>query len=126
MSRLLHRTVEEVQEDRVTSARDAASQTGQVVVLKGAYTVVAAPDGRTCLSPFANPALASGGTGDVLAGIIGGLLAQGCERYEAAVIGVYIHAMAGEAVVDDIGNAGLLASDLLLEIPRAMQALRAG
>jgi hydroxyethylthiazole kinase-like uncharacterized protein yjeF len=126
MSRLLHRTVAEIQEDRVAAARDAAAQTGQVVVLKGAYTVIAAPDGRTCLSPFANPALASGGTGDVLAGVIGGLLAQGCERYEAAVTGVYIHAMAGDSVVDDLGNAGLLASDLLLEIPRAMQALRAG
>ena len=126
MSRLLHRTVAEIREDRVTAARNAASQWGQVVVLKGAYTVVAAPDGHACVSPFANPALASGGTGDVLAGIIGGLLAQGCERYEAAVTGVYIHAMAGERVVKDLGNAGLLASDLLPEIPRAMQTLRAG
>jgi len=126
MSRLLHRGVDGIEEDRVAAAREAAAQTGQVVVLKGAYTVIAAPDGRICLSPFANPALASGGTGDVLAGVIGGLLAQGCERYEAAVTGVYIHGMAGEGVVDDLGSAGLLASDLLLEIPRAMQALRAG
>jgi NAD(P)H-hydrate epimerase len=72
------------------------------------------------------PALASGGTGDVLAGIIGGLLAQGLEPYAAAVTGVYVHAEAGRRVSASLGDSGLLASDLLLEIPRVMQMLRQG
>lgn len=97
---------------RVAAARDAAGQWGQVVVLKGARTVVAAPDGSVAVAPFENPALASGGTGDVLAGAIGALLAQGLAPYAAARLGVYLHGAAGEAVRDRLGDAGLLASDL--------------
>ena len=101
---------------RLAAARDAAREWRQVVVLKGARTVIADPDGRTAVSPFENPALASGGTGDVLAGTIGALLAQGLSTFEAAQLGVYLHAMAGEAVRARLGDAGLLASDLT---PRA-------
>lgn len=97
---------------RVAAARDAAGTWGHVVVLKGARTVIAAPDGGISVAPFENPALASGGTGDVLAGTIGALLAQGLGPYAAARLGVYLHGAAGEAVRERLGDAGLLASDL--------------
>jgi hydroxyethylthiazole kinase-like uncharacterized protein yjeF len=126
MARLSRRTTAEVQSDRESIAKAAASEWGVVVVLKGARSVVAAPDGRVSVDPHSVPALASGGTGDVLAGIIGGLLAQGLEPYAAAVTGVYVHAEAGRRVGASLGDSGLLASDLLLEIPRVMQMLRQG
>jgi NAD(P)H-hydrate epimerase len=88
--------------------------------------VVAAPEGRVSVDPHEVPALASGGTGDVLAGIIGGLLAQGCDPFTAAVTGVYVHAEAGRVVSERLGDSGLLASDLLLEIPPVMDQLRRG
>jgi NAD(P)H-hydrate epimerase len=97
---------------RVAAARDAATTWRQVVVLKGARTVIAAPDGEVAVAPFENPALASGGTGDVLAGTIGALLAQGLDPFAAARLGVYLHGAAGEAVRERFGDAGLLASDL--------------
>jgi ADP-dependent NAD(P)H-hydrate dehydratase / NAD(P)H-hydrate epimerase len=124
MGRLLGRTVSEVQDDRVETAQRAAVQWGQVVVLKGAHTVIAAPDGRTTISPFANAALASAGTGDVLAGVIGALLAQGLYPYDAARLGVSVHAGAAARVSSRIGSSGLLASDLHAEIPLVMEALR--
>lgn len=99
---------------RVAAARDAAATWGQVVVLKGARTVIAASDeaGGVAVAPFENPALASGGTGDVLAGAIGALLAQGLVPFDAARLGVYLHGAAGEGVRERFGDAGLLASDL--------------
>jgi ADP-dependent NAD(P)H-hydrate dehydratase / NAD(P)H-hydrate epimerase len=97
---------------RAEAARDAASVWGQIVVLKGAKTVVAAPDGSVAIAPFENPALATGGTGDVLSGTIGSLLAQGVEPFAAARLGVYLHGLAGDAVRERFGDAGLLASDL--------------
>jgi ADP-dependent NAD(P)H-hydrate dehydratase / NAD(P)H-hydrate epimerase len=108
---------------RLWAARDAAREWGQVVVLKGARTVIAHPDGRAAVAPFENPAMASGGTGDVLAGTIGGLLSQHLEPFEAAQLGVYLHGMAGEAVRARIGDAGLLASDLTPELPLARRRL---
>jgi NAD(P)H-hydrate epimerase len=97
---------------RVAAARGAAVEWGQVVVLKGARTVIASPDGDVSVAPFENPALASGGTGDVLAGAIGSLLAQGVAPYAAARLGVYLHGSAGETIRERLGDAGLLASDL--------------
>jgi NAD(P)H-hydrate epimerase len=97
---------------RAAAAKDAATTWGQVVVLKGAKTIIAAPDGSVAIAPFENPALATGGTGDVLAGAIGSLLAQGVEPYAAARLGVYLHGLAGDAVRERFGDAGLLASDL--------------
>ena len=126
MARLTGKTVEAIAADRVGTARKAAKEWGAVVVLKGARTVVAHPDGRTSEDPHEVPALATGGTGDVLAGIIGGLLAQGSNPYEAAVTGVYIHAAAGRRLSQRLGESGILASDLLLEIPLVMNVLRQG
>ncbi len=97
---------------RVAAARDAALTWNAVVVLKGARTVIAAADGTVAVAPFENPALASGGTGDVLSGAIGSLLAQGLEPFAAARLGVYLHGVAGDGIRERFGDAGLLASDL--------------
>ena len=124
MSRLSGNAVGELQRDRVGSATDAARRWGKTVVLKGAYTVVAAADGSAMLSPFANPALASAGTGDVLAGAVTGLLAQGLDLRSAAALGVYLHGAAAELVSEDLGDAGLLAGDLLPALPRAIRNVK--
>src|SRR3954451_17401363 len=110
---------------RVRAAKSAAGEWRQVVVLKGARTVVAAPDGAVAVAPFENPALATGGTGDVLSGTIGSLLAQGVAPWSAARLGVYLHGAAGEAVRERLGEAGLLASDLPDQIPLARKRLAA-
>ena len=102
---------------RGAAAAAAAVAWKQVVVLKGAKTVIAEPDGTLTTAPFENPALASGGTGDVLAGIIGALLAQGVAPGPAARLGVYLHGSAGELVRERLGDAGLLASDLPDSVP---------
>ncbi|HID88113.1 MAG TPA: NAD(P)H-hydrate dehydratase [Anaerolineae bacterium] len=121
MARLMKCSTREVQGDRVEVARRQAAAWGHVVVLKGAYTVVAAPDGRVVLEPFANPGLATGGTGDVLAGVVVALRAQGLPPFEAAVAGAYLHGLAGEMARADLGEAGMAAGDLLRYLPRAWQ-----
>lgn len=112
-------------EARAAAASDAAETWQQVVVLKGARTVIAGPDGSIAVAPFENPALASGGTGDVLAGVIGALLAQGLAPFDAARLGVYLHGLAGETVRERLGDAGLLASDLPEPIAMARRRLAA-
>ena len=124
MARLVGASVDEVQSDRVGLARKAARAWRKTVVLKGAYTVVAAPEGRCRISPFANPGLASAGTGDVLSGVIAGLVAQGLSVSEAASVGVYLHGKAGDLVKDRLGDAGIIASDLLPELPLAIKQLK--
>ena len=124
MARLSSGSIDAVEGDRTNNATQAAAKWNKVVVLKGAYTVVASPNGRAMLSPFANPGLASAGTGDVLAGAIAGLLAQGLGLEDAAALGVYIHASAGELVRDDLGDTGMIASDVLGALPRAIKALK--
>ncbi|HVA86010.1 MAG TPA: NAD(P)H-hydrate dehydratase, partial [Candidatus Saccharimonadales bacterium] len=108
---------------RAAAASDAAKTWRQVVVLKGARTVIADPDGAIAVAPFENPALATGGTGDVLSGTIGSLLAQGLSPFAAARLGVYLHGLAGEAVRARVGDAGLLAGDLPDELPHARRRL---
>jgi NAD(P)H-hydrate epimerase len=110
-------------EARRTAALAAAQAWGQVVVLKGAKTVIAEPDGTVTVAPFENPALATGGTGDVLSGVIGGLLAQGMAPGPAARLGVFLHGTAGDIVRDRLGDAGLLASDLPDSIPLVRKRL---
>ena len=99
-------------EARLAAALEAAATWRSVVVLKGARTIIAAPDGAAAIAPFENPALATGGTGDVLAGAIGSLLAQGLDPFAAARLGVYLHGLSGDGVRERFGDAGLLASDL--------------
>ena len=124
MARLMNLKVEDIQADRLTMTREAAKLWGQVVVLKGAYTVVGSPEGRVTINPFANPGLASAGTGDILAGIIVGLLAQGVAPCDAAVAGAFIHGMAGQRVAERCGDMGMVAGDLLDAIPQALRDLR--
>jgi NAD(P)H-hydrate epimerase len=114
----------QVNEDRLGTAQQAAQEWQQIVVLKGAETVIASPDGQTSIGPSGNPALATAGTGDVLAGLIGGLLAQGVAPFDAARLGVWLHAEAGQLVRREVGEAGAVAGDLLPRLPRALTQLR--
>ena len=124
MSRLMGREPAELQQmDRVELARDRARVWGHVVLLKGAYTVVAAPDGRAVQQPFANPLLAVAGSGDVLGGIIAGLAAQGLPPFAAAVLGAYLHGAAAELAREEWGDAGLLAGELAAYVPEVRQRL---
>jgi NAD(P)H-hydrate epimerase len=110
--------------DRLGTARHTAAEWGHIVILKGAFTVIAHPDGHAVVLPFANPALATAGSGDVLAGAIVGLLAQGLEPFKAAICGAYLHAFAGEIARRDIGDAGAVAGDVLARLPAAIRQLR--
>jgi ADP-dependent NAD(P)H-hydrate dehydratase / NAD(P)H-hydrate epimerase len=124
MGRLSGTDARTVQSNRIGIAREAAARWQQVVVLKGSHTIVAGPDGQWWLMPAANAALATAGTGDVLCGTIAGLLAQGLEPAAAALCGVWAHAEAGLAAAHRYGSAGVLAGDLLPELPRALQRAR--
>ena len=123
MARLTGLTVDEIQKDRVSAAQNFAKKWNQVVVLKGANTIIVSPTGELLVSPFANPTLATAGTGDVLAGIIAGLLAQGLKPFDAAGVGVYIHGMAGDKLREKTGNTGALANELLPLLPLAIYFL---
>jgi len=120
MARLVGCGVDEVEADRIGAAQEMAKRWKQVVTLKGAHTVVAAPDGQTVIIPFANPVLATAGSSDVLAGAIVGFLAQGLSPFAAAVVGAYIHGLAGELLRNEIGAAGMVAGDLLPMLPQAI------
>lgn len=124
MSVLTGLSKEEIQADRQEVASRYAREWGHVVVLKGAFTVIASPDGRTTLIPVASPALARAGTGDVLAGLIVGLRAQGLEAFDAAVVGAWIHAQAGLYAADSLGTAiSVLAGDVLDSISDVLSDL---
>ncbi len=124
MSVLTDLSIQEIQTRRLEIASETSVKWGHIVVLKGALTIVAAPDGRLSIVPIANPALARAGTGDVLAGIITGMLAQGIRPYEAAVAGVWIHAQAGIEASEKIGHpAAVMAGDLLNAIPTVLSRL---
>jgi NAD(P)H-hydrate epimerase len=124
MSVLTELTVEEIQKNRLETASKYAREWGHIVVLKGALTVVAAPDGRITVMPVANPALARAGTGDVLAGLITGMIAQGIPSYDAAVGAVYVHAQAGVEAAEKIGHpAAVLARDVMNAVPLALARL---
>lgn len=115
---------EDDDEGRAAAASQAAARFGQVVVLKGAASVIAAPDGRVMVSTVATPALSTAGSGDVLAGAIGALLASGVAPFEAAVCGVALHGTAGTLAEARIGRAGVLARDIAALLPAAATRLR--
>ena len=124
MARLLKISIDEVQGNRFGICRRAASDWNKIVVLKGAFSIIAEPSGQARVSDAANAGLASAGTGDVLAGAIAGLAGQGISPFDAASLGVYLHAAAGERVKDDLGDTGMLASDLLPVLPKVIKELR--
>ncbi len=122
MAILTGRAKDEIQENRLIIVEQFARKWGHVVVLKGAFTLIASPDGHTCIIPVATPALARAGTGDVLAGMITGLLAQGLDPYPAAYTGAWLHAQAGLNVeIRMRGATSILAGDLLEEIPNVLR-----
>lgn len=124
MGRLCELATAEVQARRAELAASLASQSGAVVVLKGSDTIVAAPDGRVQTSTIQVVALASGGSGDVLSGLLAALLAQGLEAFDAAVAAVFVHAEAALALQSRRGRAGVLPGDVIEELPAAQERTR--
>ncbi len=126
LGRLLGTTSAEIQADRVAAARRAARETAAITVLKGHQTLVAAPGGPVLVNPTGNPGMASGGCGDVLTGLLAGLIAQGYEPLPAAGLAVYLHGLAGDRAAARLGEAPLAAGDLLEALPEAFAALQDG
>lgn len=125
LARLTGQTPEAINADRLEAARRAATDLGAIVVLKGPGTVVAYPDGEVFINTSGNAALATGGTGDVLTGVIASLVAQGLSSHDAAVAGVFLHGLAGEAAGRG-GLVGVAAGDLLAALPAVIAALKTG
>jgi hydroxyethylthiazole kinase-like uncharacterized protein yjeF len=119
-ARLLGRTIPEIEAERIDLAAEWGERLGQVIVLKGSPTVIGSPEGETFVNPTGGPALASGGTGDVLAGMIGGFLAQGLSPVHAAIVAVYLHGATADLIVERRGPYGLVASDLIEAMPDVM------
>jgi NAD(P)H-hydrate epimerase len=125
MARLLGVSTADVQANRLEAARSLAASNRIFVVLKGHGTVVATPDGRAAINPTGNPGMATGGTGDVLTGMIAGWLAQGVDADAACRLGVYLHGAAGDLAAVDEGEVSMTAGDLVRRIGRATAALTA-
>lgn len=122
LSRLTGLPVPVINADRLAAAREAAGRWGAIVVLKGPGTVVAFPDGEVYINTTGNAAMATGGTGDVLTGVIAALIAQGLSSHDAAVAGVYLHGLAGDIAAGE-GGIGLAAGDLLTALPQAFAVI---
>lgn len=120
-ARLLGWTVSEVQARRIAAARAAALQTRSIVVLKGYRSIIAHPDGRLCVNPTGDASLATAGTGDVLAGVIGGLLAQGAEPFAAACAGTWLHGRSGELAGASLSERSVLATDVVNQLASAIR-----
>ncbi|HKY72733.1 MAG TPA: NAD(P)H-hydrate dehydratase, partial [Nitrospira sp.] len=117
-------TSQSVNADRLGTARRFARERGVFLVLKGARTVVARPDGLLMICPTGNPGMATAGTGDVLTGMVVGLLAQGVPSWEAACAATYLHGAAGDLAAGRLGTAGMIAGDVIEQIPYALQTIR--
>jgi len=126
MARLLPTTTAAVQEDRLRTTREAARKFAAVVALKGARTIVAAPDGQAYIVPTGNPGMATGGMGDVLTGVIAALVGQRMPLLAAAWAGAYLHGLAGDLVAEETGTAGMLAREVADAVPRARLAVQSG
>jgi NAD(P)H-hydrate epimerase len=123
MARLLGVSTTDVQRDRITVAQDFAARHGVHLVLKGATSVIARPDGRVLLNPTGNAGMASGGTGDVLTGVVGAFLARGLDPGDALAAGVYLHGRAGDLAAARHGEESLIASDVIEALPEAFADL---
>jgi NAD(P)H-hydrate epimerase len=116
--------IEKIQENRIDIAKKYASMWGHVIVLKGAFTIIANPDGQIAVVPVASAALAKAGTGDVLAGLIVGLRAQGVNAFDAACAGAWIHANSGLLAAKSMGNtASVIARDILNQVQNVISDL---
>jgi NAD(P)H-hydrate epimerase len=121
LSRLIKKGIDEIGANRVEMARSTAARFNCIVVLKGYKTVIADPTGKVYVNNSGNPGMAKGGMGDVLTGMIAGIAGQGVTAFDAAVMGVYYHGLAGDLAAKDEGEYGMIASDLLEKIPNAIQ-----
>lgn len=124
LARLMSVSKDVIARDRIIAAREAARACHCIVVLKGHQTLIAEPDGHVWVNPTGNPGMASGGMGDVLSGMIGALLARNLDALDAAVVGVYLHGLAGDILHEEMGDTGLAASDLAEKVPHAIQRVR--
>ncbi|MDX1632813.1 MAG: NAD(P)H-hydrate dehydratase, partial [Thermoanaerobaculia bacterium] len=120
LARLMEAEVPRTPEERLEAVRGAAAVTECVIVLKGHQTLIADPDGRLALNPTGNPGMATGGTGDVLTGMIGAYLARGIQAFEAACLGAFLHGRAGDLAAEEIGEESLAAGDLLDSLPETL------
>jgi NAD(P)H-hydrate epimerase len=127
MARLLACSTKDVQARRVELAINTAAKLNATIVLKGHHTVIAAPDGRVYINSTGNPGMGTAGTGDVLTGMLAGLTAQfGANAWTSILaFGVYLHGLAGDIAFEEVGQAPLMASDLIRAIPRAYQRFHA-
>jgi len=123
MARMLGARVDEVQRDRIEVTREFATRHRVHIVLKGARSVIGAPDGRVFVNPTGNPGMASGGTGDVLTGVLGAFLARGMEPGAAMLASVYLHGSAGDVAAERVGEESLVARDVVAAIPEAFKRL---
>jgi len=124
MSRLTGRTIPEVQADRISSARSLAESRCLVVVLKGERTLIGFPDGRVWVNPAGSPALAKGGTGDILTGMVSGLMGQFPDDPDRAIAAaVYLHSLAGEIAARHLEEQTVIATDLLRYLPEAIRGI---
>jgi NAD(P)H-hydrate epimerase len=119
--RLIGRSTDDVQKDRVPLAMKFAGENKVHLILKGRHTVTATADGRLFINPTGNPAMASAGMGDALTGLVAGLIAQGIDPAMAAVAGAYLHGLAGDVAADEVGDRGVVASDVIKRIPRVLR-----
>lgn len=121
MARLCGDSIAEIQSDRLGAAKTKARETGAVVALKGAATIIAGPDSRCAINPTGNPGMAKGGSGDVLAGMVGSLLAQGVPPFQAAALGAYLHGYAGDRCAAALSQRAMLPTDLIEMLPQVFR-----
>ena len=125
MSRLTGLPTAAIQRDRINVARSFAKEHGVILVLKGDRTIVADPSGEAWVNPTGNPGMATGGTGDILTGIVAGMIAQNPARvFQAVLSAVYLHGLAGDIALESVGEHSLVASDLVRSLPEAFQRVR--
>lgn len=123
MARLTNLPIEEIQRNKIQIAIEFAKKWKVILILKGARTVVASPEGKIFINTTGNPGMATAGSGDVLTGIITGFLAQGVQPFDAAIAAVYIHGTAGDRAANRMGEYGLMAGDIVLELPLAIKEI---
>lgn len=124
MARLIGKTSKDVQKDRIGIAQGFSKENNVFLVLKGARTIISDPDGNIFINPTGNPGMATAGTGDVLTGMISGLIAQGMEPLTATKTGVYLHGLAGDLTAEEFGEMGMIAGDIIEKIPEAIRFLK--
>jgi len=124
MARLLGITPKDIQKDRIGIAQRFAKENRVFLVLKGARTIISDPHGDIFINPTGNPGMATAGTGDVLTGMISGLIAQGMEPLTAAKTGVYLHGLTGDISAEEFGEMGMIAGDMIERIPKAIKSLK--